>query len=169
MDTPTETPIHRRWWFWAMLVCATMAALIFAALYGSSGRQMSPPATTIPPVEIQTIPAKPTLEKPTVPMKPTKPAATQAADGFEFIGEIAMEGQGYASYIVGVLQNTSEIDYSYAVIKFNTYDKDGNQIGAASDFVQNWEAGSTWKFKAYCLHGDAADFRFIDVEIWPKN
>lgn len=64
-------------------------------------------------------------------------------------------------YIVGAIENISDITFVSASVKFILYDSDGNQIGTASDYISNFRAGNTWKFKAIVLSDDVAYFEFL--------
>lgn len=66
-------------------------------------------------------------------------------------GNVEIESDSFASYFVGIVQNNTNKDYSYAQIVFNLYDKDGNLVGTALDNINNIKAGGTWKFKALAL------------------
>ena len=70
-------------------------------------------------------------------------------EGFEF------------RYIVGAIQNVSDITFPYTSIEFALYDAYGNQIGTTIDSIQYFEAGNTWRFKAMILEDEAVTFKFL--------
>ena len=49
--------------------------------------------------------------------------------------------------IVGKAENTSNETYDSTYIEFKIYDKQGNFIGEANDFVRNLGPHETWAFK----------------------
>lgn len=71
-----------------------------------------------------------------------------------------------SSYITGILQNTSPVPYEILSIEFNLYDASGNQIGTASDYLSNLQAGGTWKFETRILNEDAVRFEFVSVDFF---
>lgn len=54
-------------------------------------------------------------------------------------------------YVEGYVQNNTDKEYTYVSIEFNLYDADGAIVGTASDYIDNLEANSKWKFKASSL------------------
>ncbi|MGP1410396.1 MAG: FxLYD domain-containing protein [Peptoanaerobacter stomatis] len=84
---------------------------------------------------------------------------------FELLnGETTLLNDGYFTYIVGSLRNTTDKTYSYAQITFNIYDADGAQIDTAMDNINNWEAGGIWKFKAMLLdNGNVVSYKLMNI------
>lgn len=64
-------------------------------------------------------------------------------------------------YIVGAIQNISDITFASASVKFILYDSAGNQIDTTRDVISNFISGNTWRFKAIILSDDAVDFEFL--------
>lgn len=64
-------------------------------------------------------------------------------------------------YIVGAIQNISDISFTSASVEFILYDSDGNQIDTAHDSISNFMAGNIWRFKATVWTNDAAYFEFL--------
>lgn len=77
--------------------------------------------------------------------------------------EDSTESDGYNSYIVGVVQNNTDKDYSYVQVEINLYDKDGVQVGSTLDNTNNLEGGGKWKFKAIILDDDVASYKIKGV------
>lgn len=76
------------------------------------------------------------------------PANVRIDNRSEWVQMPTTQTSNYSQYIVGVIKNVSSKTYS-AFIVFTLYDAQGNQIGSASDIVNNIKPGSTWKFKAH--------------------
>lgn len=76
------------------------------------------------------------------------PANVRIDNKSEWVQMPTTQTSNYSQYIVGVIKNVSSKTYS-AFIVFTLYDAQGNQIGSASDIVNNIKPGSTWKFKAH--------------------
>ena len=65
--------------------------------------------------------------------------------------------------IIGTVRNNSTIEFAYAQIEFNLYDKDGNQIGSTFDNINNLEPNKTWKFSAMIMEEGVKDVKFKGV------
>lgn len=72
------------------------------------------------------------------------------------LGEWKFTPGEYTSSVDGIVTNNSDEVISYASIRFNIYDKDGNQIGDALDGISNLQPHSNWKFHAGSLEGKGA-------------
>lgn len=68
-----------------------------------------------------------------------------------------------AYYIEGTIKNNTDKDKSYASVKFNLFDKDGNQLGTATGSINDLKAGGTWKFKAMGLEKDIAKYELSEI------
>lgn len=72
--------------------------------------------------------------------------------------------------IVGTIKNISDKTYSYVTIKFTIYDSSGNQLGTATDSIDNFKSGNTWKFEASSLEiygtGKLSSFEFLEISYW---
>ncbi len=55
---------------------------------------------------------------------------------------------GYSACVKGVATNTTNKDYSYAMIEFVIYDDAGNNLGTAIASITNLYSGDTWSFEA---------------------
>lgn len=64
-------------------------------------------------------------------------------------------------YIVGELQNISDISFTSVGVHFILYDAAGNQVDTTADVINYFKAGNTWKFKAVVLSADVTDFEFL--------
>lgn len=72
-------------------------------------------------------------------------------------------------YIVGAIENVSDITFASASVHFILYDSAGNQIGTALDVISNFKAGNTWRFEAIVTPSDAAYFEFSHAtKTYPK-
>lgn len=59
-------------------------------------------------------------------------------------------------YVVGTIQNNSEVQHQSVRVDFNLFDKNGKQIGQASDYIMILEPKSKWDFKALVVEAEAA-------------
>lgn len=80
----------------------------------------------------------------------------------EWVQMPKVENIDYSQYIVGVVKNVSRDSYS-AMIVFTLYDAQGNQIGSASDIINNIKPGSTWKFKAPVIGNNVAKYELDGI------
>lgn len=83
---------------------------------------------------------------------------------FAWVEEAHMVTEGdffKTRYIVGAIENVSDITFVSASVKFILYDSDGNQIDTTSDYISNFKAGNTWRFKAIVLSDDVVYFEFL--------
>lgn len=94
------------------------------------------------------------------------PSSNSSESSFAWIEEAHIETEGTyikEKYIVGTIKNTSDTTFTYVSVKFALYDSAGNQIDTASDYISNFQAGNTWKFKVPFAN-DAAYFEFLYAE-----
>lgn len=84
--------------------------------------------------------------------------------GFEWVEVPYVTGNTFP-YIEGVIRNDSGTKKTMAIISFNLYDSDGNLIGNASDIIQDWGNGTTWKFSAPA-GSEAATYEFAKLECY---
>lgn len=54
----------------------------------------------------------------------------------------------YTTKITGIVSNNTNTALSIVSIKFTIFDKDGNHIGTATDYLSELSANGTWKFSA---------------------
>lgn len=74
-----------------------------------------------------------------------------------------------ARYIVGTIENVSDITFESASVHFILYDSAGNQVDTTMDVVSNFKAGNTWRFKAPVTSDNAAYFEFSHAKkTYPK-
>ena len=100
---------------------------------------------------------------------PTSPSPDDLPEGLAWVEKpnVVIDTDIWgSSYITGILQNTSPVPYEMLSIEFNLYDASGNQIGTASDYLSNLQAGGTWKFEAGILNEDAVRFEFVSVDFF---
>ena len=72
----------------------------------------------------------------------------------------------YKVEIKGILQNNTSRVWTSATISFAIYDSEGNNMGTASDSIQNLGPEETWKFEANkSFESDEAPvtFKFVKV------
>ncbi len=65
--------------------------------------------------------------------------------------------------ITGTIDNLGTSEWDLVQVEFNLYDKDGNQVGNASDLVQNLESRGRWKFKAGFLDEGVVKYKLKAV------
>jgi len=116
-------------------------------------------------------PAKPPVVTGTDATAPTsQPAAalpTAAANTFH--GKITIvetkwvTGEYGVCEIVGIAQNVSRAELTYAQIEINLLDASGATVGSTLANINNLAAGATWKFKAPVLEESATKFEIKDV------
>lgn len=70
------------------------------------------------------------------------------------------ENDEYFSYIVGVVENTSNKKFNMVCISYKLLDKDDITIGTAGDCVDSLEAGEKWKFKAIVTEENVKKYKF---------
>lgn len=61
--------------------------------------------------------------------------------------------------IMGEVRNNSDREYRLVLVEFNLYDKDGAQVGTASDMIRNLEPHGTWRFEAKIFHEKAVKYK----------
>lgn len=72
---------------------------------------------------------------------------------------------GIAFYIEGTIKNNTNKNYSYVQVTFNTYDKDGAQLGTAIANINNLEANGVWKYKAMAMTSsdEIASYKLVEI------
>jgi len=99
-------------------------------------------------------------------------SANSSESSFAWVEDAQMvtEGDIFKSrYIVGSIQNLSDVTFPYASVEFVLYDSSGNQIGSASDYINDFIAGNVWRFKVPVWSDDAAYFEFLHAtKRYPK-
>jgi len=91
-------------------------------------------------------------------------SANSSESSFAWVEDAHMvtEDDSFRSrYIVGSIQNNSDVTFPYASVEFILYDLSGNQIGSASDYINDFVAGNVWRFKARVWSDDATYFEFL--------
>lgn len=73
---------------------------------------------------------------------------------------------GFAFYIEGTIRNNTNKEYSYVQVTFNTYDKDGAQLGTALANINNLEANGVWKYKAIAMAENIASYKLAEITGW---
>ena len=72
------------------------------------------------------------------------------------------------SYVLtGKVSNISDIPYYDIEIEYTFYDKDGNVIGVASDYLEELDEGKTWKFDVEYVgarSGDIISYELTGLE-----
>ncbi|WP_261597086.1 FxLYD domain-containing protein [Methanoculleus formosensis] len=58
--------------------------------------------------------------------------------------------------VVGTAKNVGGKRISWGTVEVKFYDRDGNMVGNAVDYVQNLDPGETWKFKAMYVDMDGS-------------
>lgn len=69
-------------------------------------------------------------------------------------------------HIRGIVRNNTDHEYKFVLVDFNLYDDSSNQVGTASDSIQNLEAGKTWKFDATGMGKSVKEFKFKGFRYW---
>lgn len=74
-----------------------------------------------------------------------------------------------SKYIVGSFKNISSVELDSVALSFRLYDKDGNQIDNADEFVFDLLPGKTWKYETY-ISKEASYFELaeINVDVYSK-
>jgi membrane protein implicated in regulation of membrane protease activity len=86
---------------------------------------------------------------------------------YDQVGDITGESSGYGTItITGSLKNTSGKDFSYASVTFSLYDANEAKLGTASDYINGWKSGETWKFSATGFGDEVAHFSIDKVTAW---
>ena len=98
------------------------------------------------------------------------PPPNSSKSSFAWIEDAHIETLDYGiRYIVGTIKNTSNTTFTSASVQFALYDSAGNQIGTTADYISNFKAGNTWKFKAI-ITSDVAYFEFLHAtKVYPKE
>lgn len=98
---------------------------------------------------------------------PELPAPDPDKD-LELVSSKSYSGE-YDSGVQGTIKNNSQFAYSYVSVEFTLYDRQGNQVGTASDNATNLEPYRTWKYKAPIFEDSATKFRFVKIEAIPAK
>lgn len=71
---------------------------------------------------------------------------------------IAIYDEKQSSYaLTGKVSNVSDAQYYDIEIEYTFYDKEGNVIGVASDYLEKLDEGKTWKFDVEYVGADSSD------------
>lgn len=75
---------------------------------------------------------------------------------------------GISYYIEGYVKNTSNEEFSYVQIEFNSYDSEGATLGTCIDNNSGLEANGRWKFKAVCLSDvdNISTYKLKEISGW---
>lgn len=98
------------------------------------------------------------------------PSSNSSESSFAWVEDAHIETLDYGiRYIVGTIKNISDTTFTSASVQFALYDSVGNQIGTTADYISNFKAGNTWKFKAI-ITSDVAYFEFLHAtKVYPKE
>ena len=72
----------------------------------------------------------------------------------ELSGDVSMrsvynqEFECYDVYLEGIAGNTADKELTFCCVSFTLYDKDGNVIGTAEDYINDLKPGAKWRFSA---------------------
>lgn len=69
----------------------------------------------------------------------------------------------YSSKVVGKVKNNTTKTYGYAQVEINLYDKDNTLVGSTLANINNFEAGTTWKFEAIVLKDETVTYKIKEV------
>ena len=76
---------------------------------------------------------------------------------------------GYSVEINGIIKNGKDRAFSYVSVEFSVYDAQGNNLGTASDSMNNLDGGETWKFNASAIgwfKDEPTSFKLADITTW---
>ena len=70
------------------------------------------------------------------------------------------------SYVLtGKVSNISDVPYYDIEIEYTFYDKDGNVIGVASDYLEELDEGKTWKFDVEYVGASSGDIISYELTV----
>lgn len=146
-------PVYKKWWVYACVLIVALAAVVVA----------------FPDLALSTFTGK--TDNKTAIDKSEETAVMQvfSKNKFELLGDITTYNDGSCYYICGIIKNNSSKLCPFVQISFNLYDKDGNQIGVAFAFINNFEPGGTWKFTAQGYVQDVKDiksYKLVTVDVY---
>ena len=140
---------HGTWWIWLIAII-----VMIVAINASTKNEKKP-----------TITGSATGQS--APMEPA--STTNEANTYH--GKIKIltvkweKGQFGMRQIVGVAENVSGSELSYAQIEINLLDASGATVGSTLTNINNLAAGAKWKFKAPVMEESAKKFEVKDVTV----
>ena len=142
-------PLYKKWWFWIIIV------VIIASASASS----NPVDNTINTSGILDNNSPQVQEDTKTPIQKKEKFTLESHSG-------AYDSLGFAFYIEGTIRNNTDKDYSYVQVTFNTYDKDGAQLGTAFANISNLEANGIWRYKAMATADNIASYKLAEITGW---
>lgn len=142
-----KKPAYKKWWFWLIII------VFFAAVSSPSDTTVTTNESSNSNSNIQTDVKTPVQKKEKFTLESHAGAYDEA---------------GFAFYIEGIIKNNTNREYSYVQVTFNTYDKDGAQLGTAVANINNLEPNGIWKYKAIALttSGEIASYKLDEITGW---
>lgn len=141
-----KAPIYKKWWFYFILII-----VIAAASSDTSPSTVTNSNNGSGEIQHQ-------VENKT-PVQKQEKFTLESHSG-------AYDDAGFAFYIEGTIKNNTNKNYSYVQVTFNTYDKDGAQLGTAFDNINNLEPNGVWKYNAIATADDIASYKFVEITGW---
>lgn len=140
-----SSPIYKKWWFWLILVIIIAAA-------------SSEPSPSTVTNNGNVSGEKQNQVQNQTPVQKQEKFTLESHNG-------AYDDAGFAFYVEGTIKNNTNKTYSYVQVTFNTYDKDGAQLGTAIDNINNLEANGIWKYKAMALTSsdEIASYKLVEI------
>lgn len=67
--------------------------------------------------------------------------------------------EAYSANMSGYVMNCSDKRTGLVSVRFDVYDKSGNKVGTANDFIDSIGPWESWKFKASYFGSDASSYK----------
>lgn len=75
--------------------------------------------------------------------------------------EAYLDGSG-GTYVIGTIENTSDLHYSYVYVLVDLYDANGQYLGTSWAELDNLPPGETWDFETF-LDVEADNYEIVEV------
>lgn len=141
-----KAPIYKKWWFWIIIV-----VIIASATSNPADNTVNTGGNLNNNFQVQ--------EDTKTPIQKKEKFTLESHSG-------AYDSAGFAFYIEGTIKNNTDKNYSYVQVTFNTYDKDGAQLGTALANINNLEANGIWRYKAMTTADNIASYKLAEITGW---
>lgn len=151
----TPKPLYTKWIPLVIIVFIFIGFVGFIGLIGAIGSSSNTKPKATDTQEVSTSENTSKLDT----------TSKKEIEKLEIIGDVTDTRDTIGLYIEGIIKNNYGKDLSYVQITYSLFDKDGNQIGTATDIISNLEKDGKWKFKALGIDTDNKIVSYKLVEI----
>ena len=144
-------PIYKKWWFYVIIL------VIIGAASSSPSTNTIQTGGNVNTNNTQVNDSS--TEENKTPVQKKEKFTLESHSG-------AYDELGFGFYIEGTIRNNTDKDYSYVQVTFNTYDKDGAQLGTALANISNLEANGVWRYKAMATSDNIASYKLAEITGW---